>query len=95
MLAMLMTSKNVLSGPGEQTFTTERDNLSGTRMYVLKWILLTSMTTALLAVVRITPIETWVMGPHEIGHSDSVPTGFILAYHKFRLDLKYWNIVLG
>ncbi len=95
MLAMLMTWKNVLTRPGEQTFAAERDNFSGTLMYVLKWILLASMTTALLAVVRITLIETWVMGLQEIAYSDSVSTGLILAYHEFRLDLKYWNIVLG
>lgn len=95
MPAMLMTWKNVLTKPSEQTFIAERDKFSGTLMYVLKWILLASMTTALLAVVRITLIETWVMGPHEIDHYDSVPTDFFLAYQKFRMDLMYWKITLG
>ncbi len=95
MHAMLMTWKNVLTKPSEQTFTTERDKFSGTLMYVLKWILLASMTTALLAVVRITLIETWVMGPHEIDQSDSVPTDFIMAYQTFLVHRMHWNMTLA
>ena len=95
MPAMLTTWKNVLTRPSEQTFTTERDNFSGTLIYVLKWILIASMTTALLAVVRTALIESWVLGPHEIEPPDSLPSDFVMAYHKFRMDFMYWNTILG
>ena len=95
MPAMLKTWKNVLTKPSEQTFITERDNFSGTLLYVLKWIFIASMTRALLAVVRITLIEVWVMDPGEIDYGDQVYSGLELAYHNFRMQIWGWQVRLG
>lgn len=91
---MLRTWKNVLTKPTTQIFIAERDNFSGTLIYVLKWILIASMTTAILAVTRITLIDMWVMGPAEIMYSESPPIDIDMAFREFHEALAGWKIAL-